>query len=148
MTQVHSHTDLLEILREWHTSPPEHPAPFPGHLAGKKELTSWLDDVNMRAAMHNISQPQWANAILAWIPATPEEGENGFKHRLLKLLRENVSYQLENMRFWEWGDFKRWFFHLCGKQFVKVTGYDLFLRSHKGPGYTGQYRQVWWDNQY
>jgi len=142
MAKVHSHTDLLEILREWHrASPSERPAPFPGPLAGKNKLTSWLDDISARAVMHNICRQQWANAILAWIPATPEGG-NGFKQRLLKLLRENDSCQSGDVKFWEWDFFKHWFFHLCGRQFVKVTGYDLFLRDHKGEKFYGQYCQA------
>ena len=147
MAKVHSHTDLLEILREWHRAPsPEHPASFPGYSAGKEKLTSWLDDVSARAVIHNICRQQWANAVLAWIPATLEGG-GGFKQRLLKLLRENPSYQSGNVRFWEWDFFKHCFFNLCGKQFVKVTGHDLFLRSHKGDKYQGQYCQVWWDDR-
>jgi len=92
MVHVHLYSDLLEILRQWHgASSPERPASFPGPLAGKEILTAWLDDVSARAGMRNISRRQWANATLAWIPATPE-GKSGFKEQLLKLLREENAH--------------------------------------------------------
>ena len=130
MVHVHSYSDLLEILRQWHrASSPERPASFPGPLAGKEILTAWLDDVSARAGMRNISRRQWANATLAWIPATPE-GKSGFKEQLLKLLREeNVAQQSGNVRFWEWEFFKHRFFHLCGERSVLVVSYSLLLRS-------------------
>lgn len=130
MVHVHSYSDLLEILRQWHrASSPERPASFPGPLARKEILTAWLDDVSARAGMRNISRRQWANATLAWIPATPE-GKSGFKEQLLKLLREeNVAQQSGNVRFWEWEFFKHRFFHLCGERSVLVVSYSLLLRS-------------------
>ncbi|KAF5349612.1 hypothetical protein D9756_008840 [Leucocoprinus leucothites] len=113
----YSKDDLLEILTQWHRAPSsEHPEPFPGPLAGKDKLSSWVHSVRQRAQERSIPRQQWANALLAWIPAAPE-GKTGFKERLLKFMREvRAAGHWEKGRFWKWEEFKPMFFQLCEKE--------------------------------
>ncbi|KAF5349702.1 hypothetical protein D9756_008837 [Leucocoprinus leucothites] len=111
----YSRDHLLQILTQWHRAPSsEHPELFPGPLAGKDKLTSWVQDVGQRAQGRNIPRQQWANALLAWIPVAPE-GETGFKERLLKLIRKmKREGYFQAGRFWNWEQLKHVFFQLCG----------------------------------
>ncbi|KAJ3556068.1 hypothetical protein NP233_g12063 [Leucocoprinus birnbaumii] len=85
--EPYSKSDLLEILIHWHqASSSEIPEAFPGPHAGKAKLAAWVHDVRKGAEERRIPRQQWANALLAWLPAAPE-GKSGFKERLLTCMR-------------------------------------------------------------
>jgi hypothetical protein len=113
---TYSRQELRTVLTAWHAgNQSEHPELFPGPLAAKDILTTWLEDVRRRCVSHlNLHQWHWPNAVISWIPGATD-GKKGLRKQLLEAFDEKRRKQdLVNSRFWEWNDFKQNFENLCG----------------------------------
>ncbi|KAF5349613.1 hypothetical protein D9756_008841 [Leucocoprinus leucothites] len=114
--------ELLAVLIRWYRAPEsERPPLFPGMLAEKSKLDSWLGDIvaHCVALERPIPQQQWVKVVLAWIPEAGR-GKIGLREQLLSGMREKRrTGEWEMDRFWDWEKFQVLFFETCARNVKK-----------------------------